>query len=123
MSRDTKPPLDAKARLEHAGLRPKKSWGQNFLGDATVHRDIARAVGASAGRTVVELGAGLGALTHFLLESEARVVAIERDRDLVPLLRDAMMGFERFEVREANAADLDYAELKEELGAPLRIAG
>ncbi len=116
-------PLDAKARLDRAGLKPKKSWGQNFLKDESVHRDIARAIGAAPGRTVVELGAGLGALTHYLCDSGARVVAIERDRELVPLLREAMASFEHFEVREANAATLDYAALAQELGGPLSVAG
>ncbi|MEO0811911.1 MAG: 16S rRNA (adenine(1518)-N(6)/adenine(1519)-N(6))-dimethyltransferase RsmA [Myxococcota bacterium] len=116
-------PLDAKSRLDRAGLKPKKSWGQNFLKDESVHRDIASAIGASSGHTVLELGAGLGALTHFLCESGARVVAIERDRELVPLLREAMAQFESFEVREANAATLDYGALAAELGGELRIAG
>lgn len=116
-------PLDAKSRLRRAGLEAKKSWGQNFLKDESVHRDIARAVGAAPGRIVLELGAGLGALTHFLCDAGARVVAIERDRELVPLLRDAMSGFEHFEVREANAATLDYASLAAELGGALNVAG
>ncbi|MEO1172384.1 MAG: 16S rRNA (adenine(1518)-N(6)/adenine(1519)-N(6))-dimethyltransferase RsmA [Myxococcota bacterium] len=116
-------PLDAKARLTRAGLRPKKSWGQNFLSDSTVHESIAEAIGAAPGTTVVELGAGLGALTHYLLARGATVVAIERDRELIPLLRDHFSGVETLELLEANASTLNYSQLAERLGGSIRVAG
>ncbi len=83
---------DARAVLRSAGLHPKKSFGQNFLVDGNVVRAIAAACvhDDECGRaTVVELGAGLGALTSVLLE-RAKVIAVERDRDLVPLLGAAL---------------------------------
>lgn len=119
----TRPPLDAREILAAAGLRPKKSWGQNFLRDATVHQDIARAVGAGPDTPVVELGAGLGALTYFLLECGGKVVAIERDREIVPLLRENLASYPGLEIREANAAELDYRALATELGGPIHLAG
>lgn len=117
-------PLDAKSRLSAAGLRPKKSWGQNFLTDGSVHQTIASALGSTPGATVVELGAGLGALTHYLVEGGACVVAIERDRELVPLLREQFAGQERLEVIESNAATLDFGALCNRLDvASVRVAG
>jgi 16S rRNA (adenine1518-N6/adenine1519-N6)-dimethyltransferase len=98
-------------RLRDRGLRPKKSFGQNFLADPHAARVIAEAATTPPGGTVLEIGAGLGALTRPLLERAARVVAIERDRDLVPLLRDELSEAEaagRFTLLEADAASIDW---------------
>lgn len=116
-------PINARALLERAGLRAKKSWGQNFLRDDEVLADIARASRAGPERPVVELGAGLGALTYHLLERGGRVIAVERDREIVPLLRENLATYERLEIREANAAELDYAAFAAELGGPLTVVG
>jgi 16S rRNA (adenine1518-N6/adenine1519-N6)-dimethyltransferase len=104
---------DPRAVLRDAGLRPKKSFGQNFL----VADGIARAIAVACvpdgevGRArVVEIGAGTGALTRLLVERAASVVAIERDRDLVPLLE---RDFEGTAVRviEADAQSVDLRAL------------
>lgn len=95
--------------LQKFGLRPKHSWGQNFLGDPELLREIAGALRLSSGETVVELGPGLGHLTEALLETGARVVAVERDRDLVKVLEArALPGLT---VIAANAADTDFAKV------------
>jgi 16S rRNA (adenine1518-N6/adenine1519-N6)-dimethyltransferase len=81
--------------LRGAGLRPKKAFGQNFLVAEPIARAIAEACvpDAEVGRArVVEIGAGTGALTRWLVERARQVVAIERDRDLVPLLSDSFAG-------------------------------
>jgi len=108
---------DPRTVLRDAGLRPKKGFGQNFL----VAEPIARAIAAACvhddevGRArVVEIGAGTGALTRWLAERARMVVAIERDRDLVPLLRRDHEG-ERVRVVEGDAQTEDLGAL---LGAP-----
>lgn len=81
---------DPRRTLREAGLRPKKRFGQNFLVAPATCRAIAAACVADGevGRArVVEIGAGTGALTLCLAERAATLVAVERDRDLVPLLR------------------------------------
>src|SRR5438445_10624265 len=93
----------AELRRRH-GLRPKKEWGQNFLGDARILGELAALAGLKPGETVVELGAGLGHLTRALTATGARVVAVERDRDLVPILRAELP---RIEVAEADAKAFD----------------
>jgi 16S rRNA (adenine1518-N6/adenine1519-N6)-dimethyltransferase len=118
------PPPSPKALLAAAGLGAKKSWGQNFLLDQKVLADIATLAGAAPGRVVLELGAGLGALTHHLLARGARVIAVERDRELVPVLKSALAwAGDRLEVLEADAARLDYGELAGRLGSPLTVTG
>src|SRR3954467_12464721 len=72
--------------LEKYGLRAKKSWGQNFLGDDGILSDIARLAAPRPGELVVELGAGLGHLTARLAARGAKVVAVERDRDMAEVL-------------------------------------
>lgn len=98
-------------RLRARGLAPKKRFGQNFLVDEEAARRIAEAATTPPGGSVLEIGAGLGALTRPLLARAARVVAVERDRDLVPILREELaepIGAGRLELIEADAAQLDW---------------
>jgi 16S rRNA (adenine1518-N6/adenine1519-N6)-dimethyltransferase len=85
--------IDARALLRAANLSPKRSFGQNFLVAERIVRGIAAACvpEAEIGRArVLELGAGLGALTSELLVRAKHVTAVERDRDLVPILARAL---------------------------------
>ena len=93
--------------LQQHGLRAKHAWGQNFLDDPAVLADIVHAAGLGPDSVVVELGAGLGHLTRALLETGARVVAVERDRDMLRILEE--LKAERLSVVAANAARLDLA--------------
>ncbi len=98
-----------RALLEKYGLRAKKSWGQNFLGDEGILDDIARLAAPREGDPVVELGSGLGHLTARLLARGARVVAVERDRDMAAVLRGELGA--RIRLVEADAARVDYGRL------------
>ncbi len=112
---------DSRTLLSRHGLRPKRSFGQNFLVSPHVVDRIAQLCVRPDDRPpvrVVEIGAGLGALTHALLARGASVAAIERDRELVPVLEaelaaDVERG--RLEIVEADAATTDYRAL---FGAP-----
>ena len=104
----------ARELLARHALRPKKSWGQNFLGNAELATRIAELATTPAGGTVVEIGAGLGALTGPLLGRAARVVAIERDRDLVRVLREefaSSLATGQLVLEEADAKAADYRAL------------
>jgi 16S rRNA (adenine1518-N6/adenine1519-N6)-dimethyltransferase len=75
---------------------------------------------------VVEIGAGLGALTRPLLERAGKVIAIERDRDLVPVLREELAVFladQRLCVEEADAKSADFVELLGSGPRPHVVAG
>jgi 16S rRNA (adenine1518-N6/adenine1519-N6)-dimethyltransferase len=95
--------------LDRHGLRAKKSWGQNFLADEAVQDAIARLAVERPGEVVVEIGSGLGHLTERLVAHGARVVAVERDRDMARVLR-AELG-DRVTVVEADAARADLGAL------------
>jgi 16S rRNA (adenine1518-N6/adenine1519-N6)-dimethyltransferase len=101
-----------RALLEKYGLRAKKSWGQNFLGDEAILDDIARLAAPRPGDLVVELGAGLGHLTARLLARGARVVAVERDRDMAAVLRGELG--DRIALLEADAARVEYGRIARE---------
>jgi 16S rRNA (adenine1518-N6/adenine1519-N6)-dimethyltransferase len=108
------------------GLAAKKSFGQNFLVDPNIARQIAELAAFREGATVLEVGAGLGALTEPLLACGARVIAVERDRDLCPILRDAFalpIAEGKLVVREADAKQLDLARELTQGSAPRVVAG
>lgn len=82
-----------KAVLHQHGLHPKKSFGQNFLLTKNHLAAIAARVDTfSKGSVVVEFGAGLGALTAELLRLDRKIIAVERDRELVPVLQELFAG-------------------------------
>jgi 16S rRNA (adenine1518-N6/adenine1519-N6)-dimethyltransferase len=102
---------DPRSVLREAGLRPKKSFGQNFLVAESVARAIAEACVPEADRgraRVLEIGAGTGALTRLLAERARSVVAVERDRDLVPVLAKELGGT-GVTVLEADAQSVDLS--------------
>jgi 16S rRNA (adenine1518-N6/adenine1519-N6)-dimethyltransferase len=95
--------------LRRHGLHARKSWGQHFLRDVAVHREIVRASGAGPGARVVEIGAGLGTLTAHLLETGAQVWAIERDRDLCAVLRAELGADPLLTLCEDDAVRFDFS--------------
>lgn len=102
--------------------RARKRFGQNFLRDEGVIRQIARAINAQGDERLVEIGPGRGALTEALLESAGELHAIELDRDLLPILRAQFATADHFTLHSADALRFDYATLSPD-GAPLRIVG
>jgi 16S rRNA (adenine1518-N6/adenine1519-N6)-dimethyltransferase len=116
---------DPRRTLARHGLAAKKSWGQNFLRDRAVLARIAAATQAGPDDVVVEIGAGLGALTHALSDlvpPPARVVAIDRDPDMLAVLQ-AEVASDRVEVRAADAAHFDFVAEARRVGRPLVVVG
>lgn len=99
------------AWLREHGLAPKKRLGQNFLLDDHACARIAEAATTPAGGTVLEIGPGLGALTLPLLRRADRVVALERDDELIPLLEERTAGVGSLRVHAGDALDADWAAL------------
>lgn len=88
----------------------KKSFGQNFLVDPNYIQKIISALNPRIGETIIEIGAGRGALTEKLIESGANIIAIELDRDLIPVLQEQFGQFENFQLIEKDALTVDFRE-------------
>jgi 16S rRNA (adenine1518-N6/adenine1519-N6)-dimethyltransferase len=91
-------------------MRAKKSLGQNFLVDERVIGKIIRALEPRAVETLVEIGPGQGALTSRLIEQAGRLVAIEFDRELMPLLDERFGARENFTLIEGDALQVNLCE-------------
>jgi 16S rRNA (adenine1518-N6/adenine1519-N6)-dimethyltransferase len=112
------PPL--REALERHGLLARKSFGQHFLLDLNITRKIARLAEVGQGDTVIEVGPGPGGLTRALLETGAKVVAVEKDSRFLPLLgelADAADG--RLTLVEGDALRADMAALAQ--GGPAHM--
>jgi 16S rRNA (adenine1518-N6/adenine1519-N6)-dimethyltransferase len=89
----------------------KKSFGQNFLVDKNYIEKIISALKPQAGETIIEIGAGRGALTEKLLESGANVIAIELERDMIAVLKQQFEELENFYLVESDALKVDFQDL------------
>ena len=105
---------DIKALLARHGFRFSKSMGQNFLIEGWVPRDIAEASGAAPGCGVLEVGPGIGPLTQELSRRAGRVVSVELDRSLLPILSETMAGRENVEIVPGDILKTDLAALTAE---------
>jgi 16S rRNA (adenine1518-N6/adenine1519-N6)-dimethyltransferase len=101
---------DIRTALREIPLSPAKTLGQNFLHDQNLARWIVDQAQITPEDYVVEIGPGLGALTKFILEKGARVLAIEKDARLANFLR-AHFGHERLEIIHADALKFDWRSL------------
>ncbi len=91
-SEDLLTPTQARDLLDRHGLSPSRALGQNFVVDPNTVRRIARLAEVGPGDHVVEVGAGLGALTLALVDTGAAVTTIEADRHLLPALDEVLAG-------------------------------
>ncbi|HGI1984537.1 TPA: 16S rRNA (adenine(1518)-N(6)/adenine(1519)-N(6))-dimethyltransferase RsmA [Streptococcus agalactiae] len=87
-----------RAILERHGFTFKKSFGQNFLTDTNILQKIVDMAEIDKGVNVIEIGPGIGALTEFLAENAAEVMAFEIDDRLIPILADTLARFDNVQV-------------------------
>lgn len=90
---------------------PSKRFGQNFLSDKGTIKRIVDALGPKADETILEIGPGRGALTAPLLEKAGSLVAIEFDRNLIPLLTERFSEKANFKLVESDALVTDFCEV------------
>ncbi len=120
MSRLTDPG-ETTAVLKKHGLSLKKRYGQNFLIDARVLDRIVAAAEISREDTVLEIGPGIGTLTQALAEAAGRVVAVEIDRDLIPVLSETLAAYSNVEVVNEDILKYDIAALASQAGGRLKV--
>lgn len=101
---------------------PRKRFGQNFLHDANILRNMVSAIAPQAGENLLEIGPGKGALTFPLLRTAGKLRVIELDRDLIGPLREQAESLGELEIYNADALRFDFATLAADIG-PLRVIG
>ena len=100
-----------KALLARHGFRFSKSMGQNFLIEDWVPREIAKASGAHGDVGVLEIGPGIGCLTRELAGRAGKVVSVELDRSLLPILKETLAGRDNVEIVPGDILKLDIRQL------------
>ena len=111
---------DIDALLNRHGFRFSKALGQNFLIDAAVPREIAAASGADESCGVLEIGPGIGCLTNELCKLSGKVVSVELDRRLFPILGETMGEYSNFTLIPGDIMSIDLCQLVRERFAGLR---
>jgi 16S rRNA (adenine1518-N6/adenine1519-N6)-dimethyltransferase len=106
--------------LESVGTHPIKSFGQNFLIDSNIVRKIISCGQVSKNDTVLEIGPGEGSLTRALLETGARVIAVEKDKKLHAYLKNTFTSVEGFSVLRNDVLETDFSEILPS-GIPIKI--
>ena len=107
-----------KAVLERHGFTFKKSFGQNFLTDTNILQKIVDTAEIDKNVNVIEIGPGIGALTEFLAENAAEVVAFEIDERLVPILEDTLRDHDNIKVINEDVLKADLQTRVKEFKNP-----
>lgn len=101
----------------------QKKFGQNFLIDTHVLDKIIRAAGVTKEDMVLEIGPGIGTMTQCLAEAAGRVVAVEIDSNLIPILKDTLKDYDNITVINEDILKVDIKNLAEEYngGRPIKV--
>ena len=110
--------------VERHGFFIKKGYGQNFLIDPRIPEGIVQAAGLTKADTVFEIGPGIGTLTQYLAESAGRVIALELDRKLEPVLKETLSGWDNITLLWGDVMKQDLPRLFAENGVsgPVKVA-
>jgi 16S rRNA (adenine1518-N6/adenine1519-N6)-dimethyltransferase len=104
-------PLPAQSLLRDHGLKPKKGLGQNFLIDDGFLKQIVDAAYVTVTDEVLEIGAGMGALTRHLAACASKVAAVEIDSQLFPILKKVVKEFKNVRLIQGDIMEIDPDEL------------
>lgn len=109
--------------MEKHGISPQKRYGQNFLVNESIVNRIADTAGDGDGELgILEIGPGIGTLTEKLAERYRRVVAIEIDKSLLPVLSETLADCENVKIRNGDAMKTDFSALVREEFGDMRVA-
>ena len=106
------PSTMAKIREKH-GFRHSKSLGQNFLSDIHIIEDIIDGSDIEPEDLVIEIGPGMGVLTAAAAERAGKVIAVEIDKKLIPILKETLADYDNVEVINADIMKIDLTEIVE----------
>ena len=101
----------------------QKKFGQNFLIDTHVLEKIISAAGITKNDCVLEIGPGIGTMTQYLAENAGHVVAVEIDRNLIPILKESLADYDNVTVINEDILRVDIKALAEEYngGKPIKV--
>lgn len=104
-------------------FRFQKKYGQNFLIDPHVLEKIIAEARITKEDCVIEIGPGIGTMTQYLAESAGEVIAIEIDKNLIPVLEETLSAYENVTIINEDVLKLDIAKLVEEKnqGKPIKV--
>ena len=109
--------------LQKYNFNFQKKFGQNFLIDTHVLDKIIRESGVTKEDCVIEIGPGIGTMTQYLCENAREVVAIEIDKNLIPILQDTLSAYDNVTVINQDVLKVDIKKLAEEKndGKPIKV--
>lgn len=101
----------------------QKKFGQNFLIDTHVLEKIISAAGITKEDCVLEIGPGIGTMTQYLAENAGQVVAVEIDKNLIPILGETLAGYENVTVINEDILKVDIKSLADQYngGRPIKV--
>ena len=116
-------PIRTRAIMERYGFNFKKGFGQNFLIDTNVLDNIADAAGITSEDTVLEIGPGFGSLTQTVAERAKKVISLEIDTKLIPILNETLADYNNIEIINKDILKCDIDELSREKndGKPFKV--
>ena len=109
--------------LQKYNFNFQKKFGQNFLINTGILEDIIEAAEITKDDFVLEIGPGIGTMTQSLCESAREVVAVEIDKNLIPILKDTLSAYDNVEVLNDDILKVDIKTLAEErnAGKPIKV--
>lgn len=103
--------------LNKFGLTAQKRYGQNFLIDSNILEKIVASAGITEEDTVLEIGPGIGTLTQHLAEAAKKVICVEIDKNMIPVLEYTLADFENVSVINQDILKADIVNILKENGA------
>lgn len=109
--------------LQKYNFNFQKKFGQNFLIDTHVLDKIISAADITKEDMVLEIGPGIGTMTQYLAEAAGKVIAVEIDKNLIPILQDTLSGYDNVRVINEDVMKLDIPKLAEteNEGRPIKV--
>lgn len=101
----------------------QKKFGQNFLIDTHVLDKIIQSANITEDDMVLEIGPGIGTMTQYLAQAAGKVIAVEIDKNLIPILEDTLSGYDNVRVINEDVLKLDLKKLADEEnnGKPVKV--